>query len=136
MYELKTGIIPTKEKLVELYSSVEWTAYTGDPERLYRGVKNSPAVYTAWEGDQLVGLLRAVGDGETILYVQDILVRPDFQGFGIGKALLCRVEKDYENVRQKVLLADRAEKLTDFYCARGWYPADTWGCTAFLKFDY
>ena len=134
MYEIKTGIIPTKEELMELYSSVEWTAYTGDPERLERAVRNSKDVYTAWVAGRLVGLLRTVGDGEIILYVQDILVDPYYQGRGIGKELLRRVETDYEDLRQKVLLADTEEKLTDFYCDRGWYPADTWGCTAFLNF--
>lgn len=135
MYEIKTGIIPTKEALMELYSSVEWTAYTGDPEKLERAVRGSKDVYTAWEAGRLVGLLRTVGDGEIILYVQDILVDPCYQGRGIGRKLLGRVEGDYPNVRQKVLLADSTEKLKDFYCARGWYPADTWGCTAFLNFE-
>jgi len=134
MLEWKTGVIPTKEELMELYSSVDWTAYTGDPDRLERAVRGSKDVYTVWEAGQLVGLLRTVGDGEIILYVQDILVNPEWQGVGIGKELLRRVEADHQDIRQKVLLADTAEKLLDFYCARGWYPADTWGCTAFLNF--
>lgn len=135
MYEIKTGVIPTREELLELYSSVEWTAYTDDPEKLERAVRGSKDVYTVWIAGRLVGLLRTVGDGEIILYVQDILVDPYYQGRGIGKELLRRVEADHENIRQKVLLADTAEKLTDFYCARGWYPADSWGCTAFLNFE-
>lgn len=135
MYEIKTGIIPTKDELMELYSSVEWTAYTDDPEKLERAVRGSKDVYTVWIAGRLVGLLRTVGDGEIILYVQDILVDPYYQGRGIGKELLRRVEADHENIRQKVLLADTTEKLKDFYCARGWYPADSWGCTALLNFD-
>lgn len=139
MLEIKTGVIPTREELLELYSSVDWTAYTNDPEKLERAVRNSKDVYTAWEAGRLVGLLRTVGDGEIILYVQDLLVAPDCRGLGIGEELLRRLKTDYEDIPQKVLLADSSEKptekLIDFYCARGWYPADTWGCTAFLNFE-
>lgn len=31
-------------------------------------------VLTAWSDDKLVGILRIVGDGYTIVYIQDLLV--------------------------------------------------------------
>ena len=75
MITIETKRIPCREELLELYADAGWTAYTDHLDRLERGVAASLAVYTAWEGDALVGLLRAVGDGETILYLQDLLVR-------------------------------------------------------------
>ena len=72
--EIKIGLFPRREQLLELYTDAGWIAYTSDPDRLERAVRQSQAVYTAWDGSRLAGLLRAVGDGETILYVQDLLV--------------------------------------------------------------
>src|SRR5690349_8106307 len=62
------------DALVNLYHAVNWGAYTRDPDALHRAVLNSTCVISAWEGDRLVGLVRALSDGVSILYVQDILV--------------------------------------------------------------
>ena len=47
-----------------------------------------------------------VGDGYTILYIQDLLVHPDFARQGIGSRLLLRILGKYESVYQKILLTD------------------------------
>ena len=80
--------IPSLEQLLTLYDSVGWSAYTCEPDRLERAVTSSLSVFTAWDGPHLAGLVRAVGDGETILYIQDLLVRPSYQRRGIGRHLL------------------------------------------------
>ena len=133
MITIETKRIPCREELLELYADAGWTAYTDHLDRLERGVAASLAVYTAWEGDALVGLLRAVGDGETILYLQDLLVRSSHRRRGIGRELLERVTADYPQVRQKVLLTDAADRRAlDFYRACGWTQAEELGGTALL----
>ena len=133
MITMETNRIPCRDDLLELYGDAGWTAYTDHPDRLERGLARSLAVYTAWEGDTLAGLLRAVGDGETILYLQDLLVRKAFQRRGIGGALLRRMVEDFPQVRQKVLLTDAADRRAmDFYRACGWRGAEELGCTALL----
>ena len=133
MITIETNRIPCRDDLLELYGDAGWTAYTDHPDRLERGLARSLAVYTAWEGDTLAGLLRAVGDGETILYLQDQLVRKSFQRRGIGGALLRRMVEDFPQVRQKVLLTDAADRRAmDFYRACGWRGAEELGCTALL----
>ena len=67
---------PTREELVSLYDSVGWSVYTRTPDRLEAAIGASLRVVTARVDDELVGLARIVGDGLTILYLQDILVRP------------------------------------------------------------
>ena len=67
----------------------------------------------------LVGLVRTVSDGETIVYVQDILVTPDDQREGIGGALLDAVLEHYADVRQLVLLTDDEPGQRAFYESRG-----------------
>ena len=61
------------EDVLRLYASVGWTAYTDDPAALERGFRHSLLVLAAWEDGELAGLIRAVGDGATIVFIQDIL---------------------------------------------------------------
>lgn len=66
-----------ESEVLALYGSVGWTAYTEQPEALRRGFAGSLLTLAARENGTLVGLLRAVGDGCTVVLVQDLLVRPD-----------------------------------------------------------
>ena len=84
MIDYKENTEIKRTDLEQLYSSVGWFAYTHDMDILENAVNNSLSVITAWQDDKLVGLIRAVGDGVTILYIQDILVNPEFQNKGIG----------------------------------------------------
>ena len=75
-------------EVLALYESVGWTAYTKEPQVLRAGFEGSLFCLAAYEEDQLVGLLRAVGDGQTVVLLQDILVRPDRQRQGVGTKLV------------------------------------------------
>ncbi len=55
---------------------------------LEQGYRNSLLVLAAYENDVLLGIIRMVGDGFTIVWIQDILVLPSRQRQGIGTALL------------------------------------------------
>mgnify|MGYP001756836947 FL=1 len=72
----------------KLYDSVGWSAYTDDLVALENGFNNSLKVLAAYKNDELVGIIRAVGDGYTVVFIQDILVLPEYQRQGIGSALL------------------------------------------------
>ncbi len=111
----KHAAAPTQEELVELYDSVGWSAYTCDPTLLAAAVNASLAVVTAHLDDKLIGLARLVGDGLTIVYLQDILVSPDHQRRGVGSELFQRIFAPYSNVRQKVLITDDEPAQRAFY---------------------
>ena len=111
---------PTPSELAELYGTLGWTAYTRDLESLVRAVANSTYVVTARYGGQLIGLARALSDDVSILYLQDILVRPEFQGRGIGKQLMGRCQERYRHVRAQVLMTDDLPSQTAFYRSMGW----------------
>lgn len=87
-------------EILRLYASVGWTAYTDHQDVLRRGFENSMLTLAAYEGEQLVGVIRAVGDSHTIVFVQDILVLPEHQRKGIGTALLQAILDSYSHVRQ------------------------------------
>ena len=132
MFEIRTDVIPCRARLLALYGDVGWTAYTRDMDRLERALAASLAVFTAWEGDRLVGLLRCVGDGETIVYIQDLLVSRAYQRRGLGRRLMAACLERYRDVRQKVLLTDDTAKTMAFYRACGLRPAGETGAVAFL----
>lgn len=129
--------LPT-DSLVDLYSAVNWEAYTRDPGALHRAVLNSTCVISAWEGDRLVGLVRALTDEVSILYVQDILVHPDHQRKGIARHLLADLLDRYPLVRAKVLLTDDEDRQKRFYESMGFTNTrDVQGfvLNAFVRFD-
>ena len=57
--------------VLALYQAVGWNMYTRDPKKLERAIAQSLSVLGAHDGNRLVGLIRAVGDGETILFIQE-----------------------------------------------------------------
>ena len=120
-------------EILDLYASVGWTAYTDDPAALRSGFANSLLTLAAYEEATLAGLIRAVGDGHTVVFVQDILVRPQFQRRGIGSALLQAVLNQYANVRQIELATDDTPKTTAFYHSMGFQELTELGCRGFMK---
>lgn len=119
--------------LTQLYNSVGWFAYTNTRVNLMAAVANSLMVVSAWADNQLVGLVRVVGDGETIIFIQDILVDPKFQSQQVGTELMNRVLNMYPNVRQKVLLTEEAPDVRHFYEKFGFRSADQGTLVAFYK---
>jgi len=126
--------LPTCDQLLALYADAGPSACTSDPLRLLRAVEHSLCVATAWENDQLVGLARAIGDGETILYIQDVLVHSSFHHSGIGAQLMSMLLRAYPDVLQVVLLADDSPASAGFYTGLGFAPATGNGLTAFIHF--
>ncbi|MFT8497575.1 GNAT family N-acetyltransferase [Leuconostoc pseudomesenteroides] len=119
--------------LTKLYNSVGWFAYTNTRVNLMAAVANSLMVVSAWADNQLVGLVRVVGDGETIIFIQDILVDPKFQSQQVSTELMNRVLSQYPAVRQKVLLTEEAPDVRHFYEKFGFRSADQGTLVAFYK---
>ena len=122
-----------EEEILGLYTAVGWTAYTEDPAALRRGYENSLLVLAAYEDGKLAGIIRAVGDGATIVFIQDILVFPEYQRKGVGSALLRAVLDKYAGVRQVELVTDNTEKTVAFYQSMGFHDLSELGCRGFMK---
>ena len=86
-----------------LYREVGWTTYAVTLEAALAG---SSRVVVARRDGRLVGLARVISDGATICYLQDVLVHPEAQRAGVGRALVLAALEPYASVRQKVLLTD------------------------------
>lgn len=122
-----------EEEIARLYTAVGWTAYTDNMPALREGFKNSMLVLAAYDGEELLGVIRTVGDGAAIIFVQDILVFPDKQRQGIGTALLMAILERYPNVRQIELATDNTPKTKAFYKSMGFKEMSEIGCCGFMK---
>lgn len=121
-----------KEEILPLYSSVGWTNYVNAPDMLERAYQNSPLKIGAFDGDKLIGVIRVVGDGESIVFIQDLLVLPEYQRKGIGTQLIRAVMERFPSVYQLELMTDHTEKTISFYKSLGFVKADETGCCAFI----
>lgn len=104
MVRYETGV-PPLDQVLEIYRSLGWIAHR-IPERVARAHANSSRIVSAWDGERLVGWVRVITDGEFCLYVHEILLHPDYQRQGLGRELLDRALKGYEEVQVSVLLSD------------------------------
>lgn len=118
-------------EVLALYASVGWTNYTQDPLMLHSAFRQSLKVYGAFEGEQLVGIIRVVGDGHSIVFVQDLLIHPEFQRRGLGQKLLTLILSEFSNVYQLHLMTDDSEKTTLFYESLGFERVELSGVRAF-----
>ncbi|WP_275125393.1 GNAT family N-acetyltransferase [Streptococcus suis] len=119
------------QAVLELYASVGWTNYTDRPAMLQKALEHSLFVLAAFDGNRLVGLLRAVGDGHSIVFIQDILVLPTYQRQGIGRHLLEQAVTHFPGIYQLHLLTDNTEKTRSFYEAIGFTAVDSLDCVAY-----
>ena len=131
--ELKEYTKFNADEILSLYTQVGWTAYTENMPALERDYKNSLFILAAYENDKPLGLVRVVGDGATVIFVQDILVFPEMQRKGIGTALLKAVLDRYSDVRQIQLTTDNTPKTLAFYRSLGFVELSELGCCGFMK---
>lgn len=131
--EIRAYTAYNEAEILPLYAQVGWTAYTQDPSALEQGFRHSLLVLAAYEQDALLGLIRVVGDGATVVLVQDLLVYPDKQRQGIGTALLKTVLERYSAVRQIQLVTDDTPKTIAFYRSLGFSDLASLGCRGFMK---
>lgn len=107
----------TKEQLHELFASVGWLS-AEYPERLWKALQNCETVITAWDGENLVGLINAIDDGELTAYVHYLCIKPEYQSCGIGKELTQQVKNKYKDYLYLFLVAEN-EPLISYYKKNG-----------------
>lgn len=82
-----------------------------------KALDRSLYVVCAYIDARIVGMGRLVGDGAVICYIQDLMIHPDFQRYGIGGAII-------EDLISKVesMCEEGTEIMLDLMCAVGREP--------------
>lgn len=123
-----------EQEILPLYERVGWINYVKNPLMLKEAYAHSLKIYAAYCDDQIVGIVRVVGDGFSVVFVQDLLVYPKYQRQGIGTALLKKILQEYPSVYQLHLLTDNTEKTIAFYKSLGFVMDTDMDCRAFSKY--
>lgn len=76
------------------------------PDQLKIAFSNSRFMCFVYFNDRLVGAGRALSDGIDCSYIADIAVHPDFQGRGLGKAIVSKLVAFSENHRKIILYSN------------------------------
>ncbi len=111
MITLKENVLDVDTYLA-LRASVNWKKLT--LEQATKALEHSLFTVTAYDGDRPVGMGRIVGDGVVIDYIQDLVVRPEMQGSGIGRIV---IERLIQFVKETKL--DDSEIMLCLMCAKG-----------------
>ena len=104
---------PPVRALCDLRESVGWDRCEEDYPGAFDSYRLTAAAY---EGDLLVGWCASVGDGVRHLFLIDLIVHPEFQRRGIGRAL---VEHMVSEADVELIHADFAPGHVRFYEACG-----------------
>lgn len=123
------------DDVLHLYQAVGWTNYTNQPQMLEQAMSHSLATYLARDGEEIVGLVRLVGDGFSSVFVQDLIVLPSYQRQGIGSNLMKEALADYKDAYQIQLVTERTEKTLGFYRSLGFETLSTYDCTGMIWVD-
>ena len=123
------------DDVLHLYQAVSWTNYTNQPQMLEQSLTHSLAIYVARDGEEIVGLVRLVGDGFSSVFVQDLIVLPSYQRQGIGSALMKEALGDFKDAYQVQLVTEQTEKTLGFYRSLGFETLSTYDCTGMIWVD-
>lgn len=92
------------------------------------GLKNSLFAVSIYDQGVLIGMGRIIGDGGAFFQVVDIVVKPNYQGKGLGKAVMRELmdyldNHTYSGSYVSLIADDPANKLYEQFGFRYTYPA-------------
>lgn len=111
---------PTAQNFIMLREKIGWQNMSVSDVEM--SLNNSLFHVAIYSDSQLVGMGRVIGDGVMYFYIQDVVVEPIHQGFGVGAVIMENVEKYLASVTKKGatigLLAAKGKE--DFYARYGY----------------
>jgi predicted N-acetyltransferase YhbS len=112
MITYRTGNDLDLDAVVELYraSTLGERRPVDDRDRMAAMLRHANLVITAWDGDRLAGISRALTDWRYVTYLSDLAVRVSHQRTGIGRELVRRTQAAAPEAMLLLLAAPAAEK--------------------------
>lgn len=87
--EIRENVL-TAEQFLYLFTAVGWEPPSR--EQVEMALRNSYATFAVFNGEELCGMARLLGDGAMSFYVKDFAILPNLQGKGIGRMLMKHIE--------------------------------------------
>ena len=108
--------LPAVDAYYQLFETTGWNlSYRADPDELYEAVSSSWCVMSAYDNDDLVGFGRVISDGVLYALICDLIVKPSYQGQGIGSTLLNRLIARCRAQQIRVIWLFSAKGKSSFY---------------------
>lgn len=85
-YRIVKGTPPADTE--RLYRAAGWLRDGESPDVLPEMIRNSFAVCAAFDGNSMIGMMRALSDGVSDAYLLDLIVDPDYRGQGVGRTIV------------------------------------------------
>ena len=87
-----------------LFETTGWNkSYQASPQELYRAISDSWYVLSAYDKNNLVGFGRIISDGVLYALICDMIVKPSYQGQGIGSHLLEKLIEKCQREKIRVI---------------------------------
>ncbi len=93
------------------------------PDDLKIAFSNSMYKYFVYDKDKLIGVGRALADGVDCSYICDVAIHPDYQGLGLGKAIVSKLTEQSKDYHKIILFASVGKEK--FYSKLGFYKMNT-----------
>jgi len=98
--EYRIGFIPSAEQIINVYTNSGLKRPT-DPVRIKKMYEHSNIVISAWDGETLAGICRAITDYSWSCYLPDLAVDNNYQQQGIGSKM---IELTRQAIGEEVML--------------------------------
>ena len=82
-----------------LYDSVGWGSY--DNEITQKALDNTFYSVSIYDDDKIIGYGRLIGDTICFLYIQDIMVKPEYQGNKIGTLIMNKLLEKVNQIKKE-----------------------------------
>lgn len=117
----RSGQPPRTEDIIAVYQSAPLRRPVEDPARIARMFAVANLIWTAWDGERLVGVLRGWTDGAYHGYICDLAVDAGYQKAGVGRELLRRATEGKPEVE---FILRAAATAREYYAHLGWQPIE------------
>lgn len=111
MIQIKENQLDVQTYLA-LRKKVKWKELS--QKQAEKALEHSLLTLCAVLDEEPVGMVRLVGDGAVICYVQDLIVVPEVQGQGVGSILL-----EYIKTYVESIMEPGTQMMLDLMCAKG-----------------
>lgn len=91
--------IKNVEEFNYLYDTVGWGHY--DNQISKKALENTIYSVSIYEDNTIIGYGRIIGDGICFLYIQDIMVVPEFQSKKIGTTIMNKLLEKIETIKKE-----------------------------------
>ncbi len=82
-----------------LYDSVGWGAYENEVAK--KALDNTFYSISVYDDDRIIGYGRLIGDTICFLYIQDIMVKPEYQGNKIGTLIMDKLLEKINQIKKE-----------------------------------